>query len=251
MLILLVFLLTQNLVAKDLQGLRFSNTQSIKTIKTYHPDLYSPELFSKIKLIPPPANTSAETKEELKELIALKANRTPKKIREIKAQRHAPWVFGPFEMANFEEDDPIFQYVRGAMRPAAVLAFKFKKEFDRVRPSFLNPEINPVVKVPKHASYPSAHAAQAYVAAYALIEIAPEFKKEILHSAEQLSRNRELAGVHYKSDTDAGIALAKKTFEVLNKEASFKLFQAAAKEQYLSMKDEIKKDYEESEKYRE
>ncbi len=85
-----------------------------------------------------------------------------------------------------------------------------KKYFDRVRPEFLIPNFKPLIKTPTHPAYPSGHATQCMYAAL----ITPYFFNDntnlniYISAAHEIAVNREKAGLHYISDTNAGYKLA-------------------------------------------
>jgi membrane-associated phospholipid phosphatase len=87
--------------------------------------------------------------------------------------------------------------------------------------------------VPGHAAYPSGHATQSFLIARCLaaaVEGGPSaLASEALDAlANRIARNREIAGVHYPSDTAAGRDLAAQLFAALDGVATFKAQLAAA-----------------------
>jgi len=60
------------------------------------------------------------------------------------------------------------------------------------------------------------------------VHLHPNREKEILQCAEQVARNREVAGVNYPSDTEAGRKLAQDILHLLTSECE--LFRATLKE---------------------
>ena len=122
-----------------------------------------------------------------------------------------------------------------AVTVAQFLAFHFKAKFDRPRPSQLHPGLVPPVDVPQHAAYPSAHATEAWLLAHCLnaamqtqgnlplmevthpdvVGVASKKRNALFDMAARIARNREVLGVHYPSDSEAGKRLAWKAFPVL------------------------------------
>lgn len=78
----------------------------------------------------------------------------------------------------------------------------------RARPSQVDPALPTVISIPPHAAYPSGHSGEAHAAAFALSLANPECADQYLAHAFAVAHRREIAGVHYRSDTLAGIALA-------------------------------------------
>jgi hypothetical protein len=84
----------------------------------------------------------------------------------------------------------------------------------RPRPSHLCPALLPPVPIPGHPSYPSGHSTEAHLLAAVLNDIlsnAPQgaaMTNDLAALADRIARNREIAGLHYPSDSAAGKQLA-------------------------------------------
>jgi hypothetical protein len=104
----------------------------------------------------------------------------------------------------------------------AYVSLHFKGLHQRRRPSQRAPALLPPIEVPGHASYPSGHATQARLMAKCVEEALPttQLKSQlgdvIDTLAARIARNREIAGLHFHSDTVAGRALADDAFAILN-----------------------------------
>jgi acid phosphatase (class A) len=79
-----------------------------------------------------------------------------------------------------------------------------KRHFDRPRPFVIDHNITPVVGRSGSPSYPSGHATFAYVDAILLAYMEPHKVVAIFARAKQYSYRREIAGVHYPTDLQAG-----------------------------------------------
>jgi len=101
---------------------------------------------------------------------------------------------------------------------------------NRPRPSQLSPALMPPIAVPAHASYPSGHSTQAHLLSGLLTQVMPTAVTYQLHNlpgapqangslldrlAERVARNREVLGLHYRSDSAAGKSLAEKSLLLL------------------------------------
>lgn len=116
------------------------------------------------------------------------------------------------------------------------LTMSIKNHYNVVRPSFLSDEINEELVLPDgnpgHPSYPSGHATQAFFIAYVLIHYMFTYnhpdkhtlKIKYLKRAREIATRREIAGVHYRSDSDFGKAIAKRVFDIL-KENNIKVYE--------------------------
>ncbi len=101
----------------------------------------------------------------------------------------------------------------------AVLYYKGLR--DRPRPSQCCPALRPPIPMPGHASWPSGHATQAWLKALCIEHILQGAQSGTLTQddldavssnlrtlAIRVARNREIAGLHYPTDSDAGRTLA-------------------------------------------
>ncbi len=94
------------------------------------------------------------------------------------------------------------------------VAMYFKNLYSRPRPSQLCPALLPPIEVPGHASFPSGHSTQAHLMALCMNDVLNGLPQQntmiddLWTLADCIARNREIAGLHYPSDTAAGIAFA-------------------------------------------
>lgn len=104
--------------------------------------------------------------------------------------------------------------------------FYFKTEFNAARPSAYIPDLDPMFakphpNFPGHPSYPSGHAAQSRLFALVLGAAFPGLKSQLLGLADDIAFNREVAGVHFSSDSAAGKSLADQVFKLLMQQPAF------------------------------
>ena len=107
------------------------------------------------------------------------------------------------------------------------IVMSFKEAYLRPRPSQVCPGLLPPLEVPGHASFPSGHSTQAHLMALCLenamkppTSMNPDPTNTTQNTtigvlADRIARNREIAGLHYKADSDAGVAIAKSVFALL------------------------------------
>lgn len=92
----------------------------------------------------------------------------------------------------------------------------FKAHYQRARPAQLEPRLYPMVDFPRHASYPSGHSTQSHL--IALIVGPVTRRKDITEAlwakADRIAQNCEYAGIHYPSDSAAGVKLAEQLVPV-------------------------------------
>jgi membrane-associated phospholipid phosphatase len=97
----------------------------------------------------------------------------------------------------------------------------YKGFYDRPRPSQRCPALLPPIPMPGHASWPSGHATQAWLKALCIEHVLQGVQSGTLTQddldavssnlrtlAIRVARNREIAGLHYPTDSDAGRTLA-------------------------------------------
>lgn len=201
---------------EDISHLTFTNTQEMGLYESRFIEKYKPKIVIDEweNLVPSrTSNKSLQTIEELDYLLELQKIRTKADLRKIERQKK----FCRFEMPGYnlgqlnELDNLLFD----AFADVSYYIFKQKVKNNRVRPSFLSSKLKPAIRNPSHPSYPSAHAGQSMITALILSEVFPRLKKELLTRAEKIGSNRELAGVHYPSDTQAGQEIAQKFFAML------------------------------------
>lgn len=176
------------------------------------------ELF---RLPPPNKNDSTKTEKEISELISLKESRSSSVINDIQNERNIYGfrfgaVYGNDIFFNYEED-PVRDFLLEYIPDLVTLTFKFKNKFNRVRPSFLSNQIKPIIPVPEHPAYPSAHSSKANFIAIILSQFSPCLAQVFKADGERIARNREIAGVHYASDSKAGAILAKQYYDYIMK----------------------------------
>jgi acid phosphatase (class A) len=209
-------------VAAYEDSLTFSNTQ------TWDPALYqksklSPlftlEQLNSLSLTQFPANSSTETKKELEYLHTLVAERTPEKVTEIQNEVFLfKTVFGTSSLEIFinEKERPLTFELMQKLHTLLDNPLFFKKaEHNRVRPSYLDPTLTTAIPVPSHPAYPSGHSTQVHVIAHILGEFVPQHRTLYFESAERVAHNREIAGLHYPSDSKAGKLLAEQLVVLL------------------------------------
>jgi hypothetical protein len=170
-----------------------------------------------LHVLPPPKYPKDDI-EEARQLVAMKSLRTAGKIAEIRAQEFNPmpffWMVAGLDPASHPEHS---KWISDALDDVEIVVLALKRQFNRPRPHLVLSEVEPVIEVPWHAAYPSGHATQAMVA-FRLLETfaAPSKAKDLHDFAIEVGRNREIAGVHYPSDTDAGFKLGQELAGVLN-----------------------------------
>jgi acid phosphatase (class A) len=107
-----------------------------------------------------------------------------------------------------------------------------KDENGRLRPFLQHPTLVIPLFTTEDFSYPSGHASGMELQARILAELFPEKTDALLQRARQIADSRVVAGVHYASDTEAGLTLGDLVFNELRKKGAFEkdLMAAAVKD---------------------
>lgn len=240
----LVFLLNTK-ADKPIDKLRFSNTMSWDEkllAHTLEQTLYITNWQNKIRLQPPPSNSSFRTQEELKLLLEYQKNRSESQITQIIQEVNISSAIMADRPVNDYFDSAKFpstaKLLHEAFHDLTVVVFFEKRHFDRVRPSMLEPNIKPVIDVPNHPSYPSGHSTQAHLIALLLSELVPDREKSLLEKADAIAKNREIAGLHYPSDSEAGRQLARQFKDLILENPEFEKLLEQAKQEWSNNSEE-------------
>ena len=165
---------------------------------------------------PPPANTSPKTESELKFLKFIIENF---KIDSEKAKK-LDKDFVKLFVSYAKENDLSFDksYIKNLVKDSAKLILRLKKAYDRPRPFQLGPvhgieipydkEVQGGLGTARTPSYPSGHAAQAYMIAGLLSKDNPDHHDKLMKMAEEVAFSRLQLGVHFPSDNEFGRILA-------------------------------------------
>ena len=178
---------------------------------------YKGAIWENLDLIPPPGPD--ESMQETRRLLRLQ-RRLKKPLQQVRREEIVV-------QAGFSLDDytgPLGIDEKGGFEMTLALltitlemsneiGLSYKARFSRLRPNLLQPLIRPYLAVPSHAAYPSNHSFQSFAVAEMFARIYPEHPgcNALFLRAQRVAENREWAGLHYPSDTEAGKDLAKQT----------------------------------------
>ena len=201
---------------------------------------------TKIDVARPPADDSNETESELQDLRV-------KRDHEGRQERAEEIIAEIYDYVGLYENRCYFDARSHPVTSDLVWTVDligwtvvqyYKELFGRKRPSQLDPSIRPIVRVPTFPAYPSGHSTQAHLINCALQEVLREridkpspslpaitLRDELDSITRRIAENREWAGVHYKSDTEAGKELAKSIWALIERNPNFaRLIEEAKKE---------------------
>ena len=182
---------------------------------------------------PPPSDDSEITRSEIEHLKQLTEKRTSEDIILITKEHLDPYKRF-FEVLDIEQQDhpQLEKLIRYLATESYLPTLYFKHKFSRTRPYQIDSDLEIVIDGPPHASYPSGHATQAYLIALVLSETFPQNDrrtKQLMDLGRRIGTRREVAGVHYPSDTQAGFELAKQLKRWIQEKPKFKRLLAAVR----------------------
>ena len=203
-----------------------------------------------------PANSSLQTRAELDHLLELQARRTPEEIAH--SQRlagvyyrlsvrpgDADWARmrqNLFHMGRqlgswFSPDSlPVTaDFMAKVWSDASYYMWAAKFRFNRVRPYTIETRLVNLEN-PYFPAYPSGHSSNSYVAAYVYELLLPEHRDLFLRNARDMAWSREILGVHYASDSEAGRIFARQFVDRLALEPSFQRDLDAARQEIQKVK---------------
>lgn len=187
-------------------------------------------------LAPPPENSSAEVAEELAFLhkIALE-KRDVETIERIHfeneiARAHDVFVQEGLIVAENYKTMALLDMID---QEHGYFILERKRYFQRARPSEIDPTLSTVIPNPPYAAYPSGHAAQTHIVAMVLADFDPDNAGRYKQLAHDIAFRREIAGIHFKSDTVAGRAMAEDIYKKLRAVPVFEKKYEQAKLSYI------------------
>jgi membrane-associated phospholipid phosphatase len=101
--------------------------------------------------------------------------------------------------------------INGSAYDAAIGCFDSKFAYWYIRPPQADPSISGVagVVLPPHPSYPSAHSCISGALTESMALAFPDERRRVEEIATEASLSRLYAGIHYRFDMDAGLALGR------------------------------------------
>jgi len=166
-------------------------------------------------LPPPPAHGSPDEAAELRELHQIQDTRTPERLAQAQwDQDHQSWMMyrstlGPaFDVTRLPATAKLLAEIS---RDNIRIDSDAKAAFHRMRPWAADPTIHGCTIKPSDdpmSSYPSGHTEAGYALGLTLAWLMPDKAQAILARAKDYAYSRMVCGMHFRSDTVAGQALA-------------------------------------------
>ena len=211
---------------------------------------------SDFKLPDFPANSSTQTKAEIEFLLKLQNTaRSDEKVKESLEFANVYYnVFAKPDDADYDKmQQNLFHMGRQIDRfnpknlpitakfmtrvwsDATYYFWALKFQYNRTRPYMIDKRIKNLDDT-NFQAYPSGHASASYVAAYVYQELLPQRKDLFVKNAYDMAYSREILGVHFPSDSEAGRIFARQFVNELLKIPAFKKDLEAAKKEIEQLK---------------
>jgi hypothetical protein len=178
------------------------------------------ESGSELRATPPPAFDSEEFRAALAEVQAIASARTPEQMEVAQFWGDGAGTYTPPGHWNEIASDLIrdagmselhaartLAVMNVAVMDAAIGCWDTKYTYWVVRPYQADPTISTPIGQPPHPSYPSGHACFSGAAAEVLASVFPRLSAELERMAVEACDSRVYAGIHYRFDAEAGMAI--------------------------------------------
>ena len=212
---------TNQIKARKLDELKYTGTPEV-FLKTSRSDFEYMDIDIKPLLdMPPPANSSEDTKRELLEVKAfMEQQHSEEFLANLKKMDKDPAKFiidSYKELSGKTVPKKALDFITGG--DVEVLAMKLKMHYGRPRPyqiaDYYGIELD-YNKTIQHGkanapSYPSGHTLAAYFAARVIGYIDSKYQDDLIEKAKMVADSRIAEGVHFKSDNNFSFALVDNT----------------------------------------
>lgn len=212
---------TNQIKARKLDELKYTGTPEV-FLKTSRSDFEYMDIDIKPLLdMPPPANSSEDTKRELLEVKAFMEQQHSEEFSaNLKKMDKDPAKFiidSYKELSGKTIPKKALDFITGG--DVEVLAMKLKMHYGRPRPyqiaDYYGIELD-YNKTIQHGkanapSYPSGHTLAAYFAARVIGYIDSKYQDDLIEKAKMVADSRIAEGVHFKSDNNFSFALVDNT----------------------------------------
>jgi len=209
--------LIRKIVEGAIDDMVFRDKPKKKHVKRMEKDLGSLGGFpiDQFKKFPPPKNESGETEEEIQKLDSI--------VPDSDFVNGGNDIDGYFEefLESTELDYPIKE-IKNYMTGVRSIILQLKYHYNRPRPGQVadakgidfNRESLKSASTP---SYPSGHATQGRFIARLLSDMYPEYEKQLMKIGDDIAYSRNVAKVHYPSDSEFGKELGDSLYDHITK----------------------------------
>src|SRR5207302_7610725 len=131
-----------------------------------------------------------------------------KRILESDLSRNPPRAARAYALAAIAHND------------GSVACWDAKYTYWAARPNQLDPSITTLFPQPGHPSYPAAHGCFSGAIARVIGGLFPDFRDSMDAKASEAAESRLWAGIHFRSDLDAGLAIGRKVGDLILERAA-------------------------------
>lgn len=182
-----------------------------------------------------PTNAGAQVTSEIDQLVTAASDERADALGEILSQANE---FISYFLNMMTARPSGYPHTTRVLNIASLVALfvsiYWKGQYKRPRPSQLCPALLPPIAVPGHASFPSGHSTQAHLMALCMVDVLSglpnqdqqNMADDLWTLADCIARNREIAGLHYPSDSAAGKAYAYCIYYLLQDKSQTNYLQA-------------------------
>jgi len=177
--------------------------------------LISLGIYDRLFDMSPPENSSPETKRELLKLVKYIGELTEVTLEFCKKAEEDPIQMFVEYLERHGISDISLKDLNKVLEQTEPLLIRLKEHYNRPRPyqlaSYYNLDLYVPIDVPQASSpaYPSGHAYEGYIIAELLAKKYPKHAVELLKLGKLIGLSRLLIGIHYRTDYDFGIYVAK------------------------------------------
>jgi membrane-associated phospholipid phosphatase len=126
-----------------------------------------------------------------------------KKLAEYRLDMHPPRAAMVYALVNIASYD------------AFIAGWDAKYTYWHPRPQMVDPSITTFFATPNHPSYPSAHAFWSGAAGTVMAQLFPRDAGYYYALVKEIGESRIMAGIHYRSDCEAGLTLGQQVAETV------------------------------------
>ena len=170
--------------------------------------------ISSFKKMKPPSDNSFDTMQEVKEIKKIPLNK-----KFVKDNDHIDAAFKKTAKREGVENYDA-NIAANLIKKSAPIIMKLKKHFNRPRPKVTANKMKITMKSMemdsmKTPSYPSGHSTQGILIGKVLAKKYPQAAKQFMQAGKNISKSRNIAKAHYKSDSKMGEQLGSEMFEYI------------------------------------
>jgi acid phosphatase (class A) len=172
---------------------------------------------------PKPVLGSSVDQEDLLITLSLQTSRTEDQKNEaLRDKKYSINLVTDVIDTDFEHKYPnVYRVLNNADIDSYYINTLIKNENGRLRPFVQHPILVTPLFISGDYSYPSGHATGMELQARILAQLFPDKSEALRQRARQVADSRVVAGVHYASDTEAGLALGDLLFDELESKSAF------------------------------